>query len=128
MNDKMIQAQGGLYSPEELASAYAERGDQIEELSRNNRRLEARVAELDELSSALAVLANWVNKDNKDKADNVWADLEDRIDSLETGQRELRSNLEEARSDLDQAELKLDDAVDCMHRGLTRAAEELASI
>jgi|DEB0MinimDraft_4_1074332.scaffolds.fasta_scaffold82322_2 chromosome segregation ATPase len=125
MDDKMIQAQGGLYSPEELASAYAERGDQIEELSRNNRRLEFRLAELEGIASAVTALVNWVNKD---KADNVWADLEDRIDSLETGQRELRSNLEEARSDLDQAELKLDEAVDCMHRGLTRAAEELASI
>jgi hypothetical protein len=34
MDDKMIPAQGGLYTPEELASAYAERGERIEELLR----------------------------------------------------------------------------------------------
>ena len=114
MNDKMIQAQGGLYSPEQLASAYAERGDQIEELSRNNRRLEFRLAELEGIASAVTVLVNWVNKD---KADNVWADLEDRIDSLETEQRELRSDLEDAQSDLEKA-------VGCIRD----AAAELASI
>jgi prefoldin subunit 5 len=114
MNDKMIPAQGGLYTPEELASAYAERGDLIEGLSRTNRRLEARVAELEEVTAAVTVLVNWVHKD---KTDNVWADLEDRIDSLETGQREIRSNLEEARSDFDQA-------VNCIRD----AAAELRSI
>jgi len=114
MNDKMIKAQGGLYSPEELASAYAERGDQIEELSRNNRRLEFRLAELEGIASAVTVLVNWVNKD---KADSVWADLEDRIESLESEQSEIRSNLEEARSDFDQA-------VNCIRD----AAAELRSI
>jgi hypothetical protein len=39
MDDKMIPAQGGLYTPEELASAYAERGE----------RLDARIAEIEEL-------------------------------------------------------------------------------
>jgi len=114
MDDKTIQAQGGLYTPDELASAYAERGDQIEELSRNNRRLEFRLAELEGIASAVTALVNWVNKD---KADNVWADLEDRIDSLETGQRELRSDLEDAQSDLEKA-------VGCIRD----AAAELASI
>ena len=124
MNDKMIQAQGGLYSPEQLASAYAERGDQIEELSRNNRRLEFRLAELEGIASAVTVLVNWVNKD---KADNVLADLEDRIDNLENEQSELRSNLEESRSDLDQVEevrSDLDQAIRCIRD----AAAELASI
>ena len=118
MNDKMIQAQGGLYTPEELleraASAYAERGDQIEELSRNNRRLEFRLAELEGIASAVKVLVEWVNKD---KADNVWADLEDRIDSLETQQSDCRSEVEEVRSDLDQT-----------IRCIRDAAAELASI
>jgi prefoldin subunit 5 len=113
MNDKMIPAQGGLYTPEELASAYAERGDLIEGLSRTNRRLEARVAELEEVTAAVTVLVNWVNK-----ADKVWADhLEDRIESLESEQSEIRSNLEEARSDFDQA-------VNCIRD----AAAELRSI
>ena len=124
MNDKMIPAQGGLYTPEELASAYAERGDLIEGLSRTNRRLEARVAELEEVTAAVTVLVNWVNKD---KADNVLADLEDRIDNLENEQSELRSNLEESRSDLDQVEevrSDLDQAIRCIRD----AAAELASI
>jgi len=128
MNDKMIPAQGGLYTPEELASAYAERGDLIEGLSRTNRRLEARVAELDELSSALAVLVNWVNKD---KADNVWADLEDRIDSLETGQRELRSDLEDAQSDIQEAQSEIQEAQSDLEKAvgcIRDAAAELASI
>jgi prefoldin subunit 5 len=124
MNDKMIPAQGGLYTPEELASAYAERGDLIEGLSRTNRRLEDRVAELEEVTAAVTVLVNWVNKD---KADNVLADLEDRIDNLENEQSELRSNLEESRSDLDQVEevrSDLDQAIRCIRD----AAAELASI
>ena len=91
MDDKMIPAQGGLYTPEELASAYAERGERIEELLRLNDRLDARIAELEEVTAAVTVLVNWVNKD---KADN--ADLEDRIDGLE-------SDLSDVRSDLDQA-------------------------
>jgi DNA repair exonuclease SbcCD ATPase subunit len=90
MDDKMIPAQGGLYTPEELASAYAERGERIEELLRLNDRLDARIAELEEVTAAVTVLVNWVNKD---KADN--ADLEDRIDGLETEQHELSSNVEE---------------------------------
>jgi prefoldin subunit 5 len=94
MDDKMIPAQGGLYTPEELASAYAERGERIEELLRLNDRLDARIAELEEVTAAVTVLVNWVNKD---KADNVWADLEDRIDCLETGQHELSSNLVDPR-------------------------------
>jgi len=112
MDDKMIPAQGGLYTPEELASAYAERGERIEELLRGNRRLDARIAELEEVASAVTVLVNWVNKG---KADN--ADLEDRIDCLETEQNDLSSNVEEVRSDLDRA-------INCIRY----AAAELASI
>jgi chromosome segregation ATPase len=112
MDDKMIPAQGGLYTPEELASAYAERGERIEELLRLNDRLDARIAELEEVTAAVTVLVNWVNKD---KADN--ADLEDRIDGLEAEQHELSSNVEEVRSDLDQA-------INCIRD----AAAELASI
>jgi predicted nucleic acid-binding Zn-ribbon protein len=132
MNDKMIQAQGGLYTPEELleraASAYAERGDQIEELSRNNRRLEFRLAELEGIASAVTVLVNWVNKD---KADNVWADLEDRIDSLETEQRELRSDLEDAQSDIQEAQSNIQEAQSDLEKAvgcIRDAAAELASI
>jgi hypothetical protein len=65
----------------------------------------------------LGLLVNWVNKDKADKADNVWADLEDRIDCLETQQHELSSNVEEVRSDLDRA-------INCIRD----AAAELASI
>jgi chromosome segregation ATPase len=72
--------------------------EQIEELLRLNDRLDARIAELEEVTAAVTVLVNWVNKD---KADN--ADLEDRIDGLETEQNDLSSNVEEVRSDLDRA-------------------------
>jgi chromosome segregation ATPase len=112
MDDKMIPAQGGLYTPEELASAYAERGERIEELLRLNDRLDARIAELEEVTAAVTVLVNWVNKDKADSAD-----LEDRIDGLEAGQHELSCNVEEVRSDLDRA-------INCIRD----AAAELASI
>jgi chaperonin cofactor prefoldin len=72
------------------------------------------IAELQKVAAAVTVLVNWVNKD---KADNVWADLEDRIDCLETQQHELSSNVEEVRSDLDRA-------INCIRD----AAAELASI
>jgi hypothetical protein len=111
MDDKMIPAQGGLY-----------------------------IAELQKVAAAVTVLVNWVNKDKvvlpaalpgivgsvllavsraigENKADNVWADLEDRIDCLETQQHELSSNVEEVRSDLDRA-------INCIRD----AAAELASI
>jgi BMFP domain-containing protein YqiC len=60
---------------------------------RLNDRLDARIAELEEVTAAVTVLVNWVNKD---KADN--ADLEDRIDGLEAEQHDLSSNVEEVRS------------------------------
>jgi chromosome segregation ATPase len=119
MDDKMIPAQGGLYTPEELASAYAERGERIEELLRLNDRLDARITELEEVTAAVTVLVNWVNKD---KADN--ADLEDRIDCLETEQHELSSNLDDVRSDLDDVRSDLDQAVNCIRD----AAAELRSL
>lgn len=119
MNDKMIPAQGGLYTPEELASAYAERGEQIEELSRGNRRLDARIAELEKVTAAVTVLVNWVNKDKEDNAD-----LEDRIDGLETEQTELGYRLEEAEETAKEARSDLDRAVNCIRA----AAAELASI
>jgi chaperonin cofactor prefoldin len=72
------------------------------------------IAELQKVAAAVTVLVNWVNKD---KADNVWADLEDRIDCLEAEQHELSSNVEEVRSDLDRA-------INCIRD----AAAELASI
>jgi hypothetical protein len=72
------------------------------------------IAELQKVAAAVTVLVNWVNKD---KADNVWADLEDRIDCLEAGQHELSCNVEEVRSDLDRA-------INCIRD----AAAELASI
>ena len=72
------------------------------------------IAELQKVAAAVTVLVNWVNKD---KADNVWADLEDRIDCLEADQHELSSNVEEVRSDLDRA-------INCIRD----AAAELASI
>jgi hypothetical protein len=84
--------------------------EQIEELLRLNDRLDARIAELEEVTAAVTVLVNWVNKD---KADN--ADLEDRIDGLETEQNDL--SVEEVRSDLDRA-------INCIRD----AAAELASI
>jgi chromosome segregation ATPase len=124
MDDKMIPAQGGLYTPEELASAYAERGERIEELLRLNDRLDARITELEEVTAAVTVLVNWVNKD---KADN--ADLEDRIDGLESDLSDVRSDLDEAdfdevRSDLSEVRSDLDRAINCIRD----AAAELASI
>ena len=124
MDDKMIPAQGGLYTPEELASAYAERGERIEELLRLNDRLDARIAEFEKVTAAVTVLVNWVNKD---KADN--ADLEDRIDGLESDLSDVRSDLDEAdfdevRSDLSEVRSDLDRAINCIRD----AAAELASI
>ena len=119
MDDKMIQAQGGLYTPEELAAAYAERGDRIEELSRNNSRLEARLAELEKVADAVTVLMDWANRD---RADN--ADLEERLDSLEADQRDCQSEIEEVRSDLEEAAVRLDEAIS----RIRDAAAELASV
>lgn len=119
MNDKMIQAQGGLYTPDQLASAYAERGDKIEELSRENRHLEARLAELEELARAVTVLANWVNKDKTDSAD-----IEDRLASLEAEVEELRGDLADAKSEAEEVRSDLDGAIE----RIRDAAAELASI
>jgi hypothetical protein len=68
MDDKMIPAQGGLYTPETRLRLRG-CGEQIEELLRLNDRLDARIAELEEVTAAVTVLVNWVNKDKADNAD-----------------------------------------------------------
>ena len=119
MSDKMIQAQGGLYTPEELASAYAERGGRIEELLRMNHHLEVRLGEIQKVADAVAVLVDWANRDRPSNDD-----LEERLDSLEADQRDCQSEIEEVRSDLDEATVRLDEAIS----RIRDAAAELASI
>lgn len=111
MNDKMIQVQGGLYTPDELASAYAERGDRIEELSRDNRRREGRLAELEAVAEAVMTLVNFAVK-GEDFA-HLHSDLDD-----------LRSDIEELRSD----DKRIDSDLDAVVRILRDAAAKLASV
>jgi len=104
---EMIKTVGGLYTPEELASAHAERGERIENLERDKAFLERRNAELETVAEAVTTLVNFAAKDE---------DL-----------NELRSDLNELRSDLDDVEdtsSKLDDVV----RAMRDAAAELASV
>lgn len=99
-----IKTVGGLYEPEELASAYSEQRDFIAELTREKQRLEVSAERYDALVQALKPLV-----------DGSGSELDYRVRALEDSLQE---------SDFDELSAKVDDMVDAMRR----AAEALSDI
>ena len=129
MNDTMIRAQGDLYTPEELVSAYAERGERIEEQKQVLRRLEGRNAELETVAEAVMTLVNFAAKGEDPELRSDLDDLRSDLNELRSDLEDLRSDLEgsdleDIRSDLDETRSKLDSVVSAMRD----AAAELATV
>lgn len=108
-----IKTAGGLYEPEELASAYNEQRDLIAELKREKQRLEVSLGRSGPVT--MAERYDALVQALRPFVDDSGSELDCRVGALEDSLQE---------SDFDELSAKVDDMVDAMRR----AAEALSDI